>query len=178
MKHWKNCDLFPNLLKLIKFGVNVELHKILNYILSAVVPFKCNISLSFTTFESDFLGEESMNFICCVYDSLLIFIFSIFRQIRSTSIRRRLLSRDSTRMQPSVSWRSERSRRCSNQRCVSCPQRLGHSLERPHRCCSSRMCWRRVNSQPDASRNVEKQFESCACCGGAESNMYVVFWQT
>ena len=42
MKTLKNGHLIPNLLKLIKFGVSVqndEPHTILDYFLSAVIPF-------------------------------------------------------------------------------------------------------------------------------------------
>ena len=37
----KNCYLLPNLVKLMKFIVqNDELHKLLDYFSSAVIPFK------------------------------------------------------------------------------------------------------------------------------------------
>ena len=53
IKHEKNCNLLPNLLELIKFGMMVqrdELHKILDYFLSAVIPFRLWFTMFVTLF--------------------------------------------------------------------------------------------------------------------------------
>ena len=52
IKHKTNCNLLPNLLNLIKFEVivqNDELHKILHYFVSAVIPFEEKQNDQFTS---------------------------------------------------------------------------------------------------------------------------------
>ena len=62
IKTLKNCNLLPNLLKLIKFGVIVqidELHKIFNYFLSVVIPFKAFVFIMYYSILYLVLSDNS-----------------------------------------------------------------------------------------------------------------------
>ena len=58
IKHLKNCNLLPNLHKLIKFGAivqNDELHKIIDFynFLLSVIPLK-QTCVTFLTYNTEF----------------------------------------------------------------------------------------------------------------------------